>query len=144
MTRKNAYWLVYVGRKLGIYMTWKEAQYQVDGYPNNKHERIKLFDEAQEALCKFHEDSYYGEDIGRNRTEHEASVDTSTSAMPLEDQFMVEREANVRPLVLVTSRHRVRPKAARPRPKFFSSNIRYCARKATPEMKSFGANLNFK
>lgn len=53
MTRKNAYWVVYVGRKPGIYTTWKEAQYQVDGYPNNKHERFKLFDEAQEACVNF-------------------------------------------------------------------------------------------
>lgn len=101
MKEKKYYWVVYVGRKPGIYTTWEEAEEQINGYRHSKHERFKLFDEAQEALCKFHEDSYVGKDSGRSQTQHEASVGASTSATPLEDHFMVEREANVPTLVLI-------------------------------------------
>ncbi|KAH7848008.1 hypothetical protein Vadar_032748 [Vaccinium darrowii] len=92
------YWVVFIGRNPGIYTTWKEAKAQVDGYPRNDHKRYHTFDEAQEALCKFHEDRYFGNDIESNQNQHQASVGASTSARPLEDQKPLEREANVRTL----------------------------------------------
>jgi len=72
--------VVFVGRKPEIYTTWEDAKAQVNGYPDNDHKRYSSFAEAEEALCKYHEDGYYG------RTQHQPSVGAST----------LEREANSR------------------------------------------------
>ncbi|XP_058204334.1 uncharacterized protein LOC131318518 [Rhododendron vialii] len=77
---KDYYWVVFVGRKPGIYTTWGEAQLQVNGYSGSMAKRYKTFDEAEEALLKFHEKRY-------ELTKLEAKSSTSASAVGLQHEI---------------------------------------------------------
>ncbi|CAA3005449.1 Hypothetical predicted protein [Olea europaea subsp. europaea] len=46
-------WVVFVGRRPGIYNTWGEAKTQVEGFPNNCHESYDKRKDAENDLRAF-------------------------------------------------------------------------------------------
>ncbi|KAI8531189.1 hypothetical protein RHMOL_Rhmol11G0117800 [Rhododendron molle] len=55
---KQHYWVVFVGRRPGIYTSWETAGLQINGYPGNLFKRYTTYDEAEGALLQFHEERY--------------------------------------------------------------------------------------
>lgn len=48
---KKKFYVVWEGRKKGIFMTWEECQKQIDGFPNAKYKSFENEQEAIEALA---------------------------------------------------------------------------------------------
>ncbi|CAA2964293.1 Hypothetical predicted protein [Olea europaea subsp. europaea] len=46
-------WVVFVGRRPGIYNTWGEAKTQVKGFPNNCHKSYNKREDAENDLRAF-------------------------------------------------------------------------------------------
>lgn len=46
-SKKQKYYVVFIGKKLDIYYSWDECKAQTDEYPNNCHHSFKLYDKAQ-------------------------------------------------------------------------------------------------
>lgn len=47
---KRKWYVVWVGRKPGIYTTWSECQEQVDGYSKAKYQSFRTEQEARDAF----------------------------------------------------------------------------------------------
>jgi len=50
---KKKFYVVFVGRKAGVYLTWAECHSQVSGYPNNLHNSYGSYHEAEQALADY-------------------------------------------------------------------------------------------
>lgn len=48
-----AYYVVFKGKKRGVYNTWAECSVQVLGYPGAVHKKFSTYDEAIEAFKEF-------------------------------------------------------------------------------------------
>ncbi|KAI8547536.1 hypothetical protein RHMOL_Rhmol07G0203700 [Rhododendron molle] len=83
---KQYYWVVFVGRRPGIYTSWETAGLQVNGYSGNLFKRYTTFDEAEGALLQFHEERYRLLQMQSVRTAHQSSDDASTSISSLQVQ----------------------------------------------------------
>lgn len=44
------YYSVRIGKKAGIYLTWKECEENVKGYPNAKYKKFNTKEEAEKYL----------------------------------------------------------------------------------------------
>lgn len=53
MARKEAIYVVFVGRQLGIYISWLECQQQVVGYQGNVYKSYKSIEEARTAWIMY-------------------------------------------------------------------------------------------
>lgn len=49
-TRKQKYYVVWVGTEPGIYTSWEECKARIHGYPQAKYKSYKTMDEATEAF----------------------------------------------------------------------------------------------
>jgi len=51
--RKNAAYVVFIGRKPGVYKTWKETQAQVNGYSGSRQQGFTSLLEAKRVYRRF-------------------------------------------------------------------------------------------
>jgi len=59
---KNKFYVVWVGRKTGIFYSWKECQAQTDKFPNGKYHGFKTVQAAEKAFATGWE-AYYGKPV---------------------------------------------------------------------------------
>ncbi|KAI8552346.1 hypothetical protein RHMOL_Rhmol06G0259500 [Rhododendron molle] len=84
---RQKYWVVFVGRKPGMYTSWETTELQVNGYQGNLKKRYNMFDEAEGALLQFHEERYrLNQEMHLAPTKHRSSDGASISAIALEDE----------------------------------------------------------
>ncbi|KAH7904935.1 hypothetical protein BJ138DRAFT_1106403 [Hygrophoropsis aurantiaca] len=55
--QKYAAWVVVKGREPGVYYSWRSAEEQVVGFPNNSHQGYKTIDEAHQVWARHNERS---------------------------------------------------------------------------------------
>lgn len=52
MTKKDKYYVVWVGKNPGIYQRWSDCKTQIEGIENAKYKSFNSLDEANEAFAK--------------------------------------------------------------------------------------------
>ena len=50
---QEKFYVVYVGRRCGIFQSWKECEDQVKGYPRNVYESFNSREEAERSFNNF-------------------------------------------------------------------------------------------
>ena len=88
---KNKFYVVWVGKKPGIYKTWKDAQGQIMGFPNAKYKAFKNLEEAKNAFNESPKDHIKSK-VGKNKAlkvshlfnieKNSISVDAACSGNP--------------------------------------------------------------
>jgi viroplasmin and RNaseH domain-containing protein len=48
------FYVVFVGRKPGVYLSWEDCHPQVDRFPGNLHKSYRSYHEAEHAFAEFH------------------------------------------------------------------------------------------
>lgn len=76
---KQKYYVVWEGRKTGIFTSWEECKAQVDGYPNARFKSFPTMELAQKAL---HEGREEGVPIDAGYIQESISVDAACSGNP--------------------------------------------------------------
>ena len=55
MAKKNFY-VVLVGRRIGVYATWPECEKQVNGFPGAKYRAFSTIEEVDKYIDQYFED----------------------------------------------------------------------------------------
>ena len=65
MNRKTRFYVVFVGRQVGIYTTWQECHVQVNRYPSALYKSYDSYDEAENALRTYIDNEDVVRDVQR-------------------------------------------------------------------------------
>ncbi len=77
MTKKQKYYVVWLGHKPGIYNSWADCQLQIKGFPNAKYKAFESIAEAEFAFTQ-----NFQKFIIKNEPEKSATKKVATSNIP--------------------------------------------------------------
>ena len=79
---KNCVYVVFKGRKTGIFNSWPECHEQVDGFPGASYKKFNSIDEAYKAKSNlFEHSSHYCSENSLNVEEKVSKKSQSTGVM---------------------------------------------------------------